>query len=187
MAIDHFSRRVMALSSFKTQPTSVQIRTLLGRAFSEAAAVKQFWKCAAYSKWCRRHWIQPRFGAVGKQGSIAAVERFIKTLKDEGTRRCSLPVKRDTLQRELKRFALRYNEHRPHTALEGGTPNERYHALAAANEAPRFEPSARWPRSSPCAGPQTAVGEQHGGRVEIVVRFLGGRRHLPVVTLKRAA
>ena len=48
------------------------------------------------------HSITPRFGAVRKQGSIAIVERFIKTLKNEGTRCIPVPKRHDAFQHELR-------------------------------------------------------------------------------------
>jgi hypothetical protein len=51
--------------------------------------------------WCKRKGIRPRFGAVGKYGSIAVVERFIRTLKDECTRRIVVPLRRCDMRREL--------------------------------------------------------------------------------------
>ena len=41
--------------------------------------------------------------------------------------------------------------------------------------------------SSPCAKPQVLVKGQPGVRLELAVTFQGGRRHLPVVTLRRVA
>jgi transposase InsO family protein len=40
-----------------------------------------------YRRWCARHGVKPRFGAVGRYGSIAVIERFVRTLKSEGLRR----------------------------------------------------------------------------------------------------
>ena len=34
-----------------------------------------------YLAWCERHGVKPRFGAIGRHGSIALVERFIRSLK----------------------------------------------------------------------------------------------------------
>jgi hypothetical protein len=81
-----------------------------------------------------------------------------------------------------------YNEHRPHESLAGKTPNEVYRGVKAANEAPRFEPRARWPSSAPCARPQAAprLGPAPK-RLELHVRFLDDDRTLPVVELKQAA
>lgn len=67
------------------------------------------------------------------------------------------------------------------------TPDEIYHGLSPANRRPRFEPRANWPRGSPCAAPCAPSGGEPGAKLELQVQFLAGRRHLPVVTLKRAA
>lgn len=79
-----------------------------------------------------------------------------------------------------------------------------------ANRAPRFEsersgdppalsggPRLRWPRGSPCLPaavpsggrhkPQTLVKGKPGVRRGLVVTFEGGRKHLPVITLRRGA
>lgn len=39
--------------------------------------------CEAFRKWCRRRRIKPRYGAVGKYGSLAVIERLNRTLKYE--------------------------------------------------------------------------------------------------------
>ena len=77
---------------------------------------KQF-RGEVFSDWCRERGIRQRFGAVGKQGSIAVVERMIRTVKQECTR--ALPVvslRRRSLQRELQFFLNWYHADRPHTA-----------------------------------------------------------------------
>lgn len=80
-----------------------------------------------------------------------------------------------------------YNEHRPHDSLGGKTPNEVYETRFPANRKPRMEPRSNWPRSSPCAKPQTLVAGKPGQGFEMTVDFHGKRRHLPIVRLKRAA
>jgi len=82
---------------------------------------------------------------------------------------------------ELAFYASWYNEHRPHMGLGRRTPEEVYHSLPAAADAPRFEPRARWPRG---------VGKRKGRagvRLQLILSHVGNRRHLPVVELKRAA
>jgi hypothetical protein len=146
----------------------------------------QFW-CTGFKRWCRLRGIHPRFGAVGKQGSIAVVERFIKTLKVEGTRRLLVPLRRESFRSELSLFAAWYNGHRPHTWLDSRTPDEVYHGLPAANEQPRVEPRARWPVDSACAQPRAPVDGKPGAIVELDVSHVAGRKHLPIVTLRRVA
>ena len=93
VAVDHYSRRIMGFAVFDQQPTSVAVRTFLGRAIKKAGVAprhlitdqgKQF-RDKAFGQWCRRRGIRQRFGAVGKYGSIAVVEPFVRTLKSECT------------------------------------------------------------------------------------------------------
>jgi len=195
VAVDFFSRRVTGVAVFDQQPTSAAVRTLLGRAIRKAGTVpphlitdqgKQFTD-GGLRRWCRRGGIHLRFGAGGKYGSIAVIERLIRTIKSECTRRLLIPYRRDSFRGELTLFATWYNEHRPSEALTGKTPDEVYHALPPACLAPRFEPRRKWPHGSPCAAPRNAVRGRRGVRLELRVRYLRGRKHLPIVQLKRAA
>jgi len=186
VVIDHFSRRVLAIHSFRQQPTSADVQSALGQASRRTKAKPkylicdkgpQFW-CDDFKAWCKRRKIKPRFGAVGKHGSIAVVERFIRTLK-ELLREIVVPLDQKKFELELDLIANWYNEHRPHEFHRGATPNEVYHRRFPGNRRPRYEPRACWPRASPCARPWA--------KLELSVEFLSGRRHLPVITLRRAA
>ena len=147
---------------------------------------KQFW-CDAFKRCCHRKGIKPRFGAVGQHGSIAVIERFILSLKNECTRVIRVPLHGESFCRELMLFADWYNQVRSHSGLDGNTPREVYHALSPAREHPRFEPRPRWPRTAPCAFPHAPVAGQCGARLRLDVRYHWGRKHLPVVALRRAA
>jgi putative transposase len=195
VVIDHYSRRAVGVWIFMGRPRSVVVRSFLGRMIAQASVTPKylicdkdsiFW-CGGFKSWCRRKGIRPRFGAAGKHGSIAVVERFIRTMKDEGTRRAMVPQRRTTFRTELKHFVSWYNTHRPHTTLDGKTPDEVYFSLRPANRQPRIEPRKRWPRVAPCAAPSTLIAGQPGDRFTLNVEFLGGARHLPVVSLRRAA
>ena len=96
-------------------------------------------------------------------------------------------MRRETFRRKLGHYAEWYNEHRPHQWLNGRTPDEVYFNRPPANRAPRWEPRSRWPRGSPCAKPQVLVKGRPGAHVELAITFQGGRKHLPIVTLKRVA
>ena len=50
-----------------------------------------------------------------------------------------------------------------------------------------FFSSFRWPRGSPCAKPWALVAGKPGARFAARVDYHAGRRHLPVVSLYRAA
>jgi len=137
---------------------------------------------------CRRRGIRQRFGAIGKYGSLAVIERCIRSIKTECTRRLILvPYRLAAMQRELAVYFSWYNIHRPHSRLGAATPDEIYHHRRPAGRAPRFEPRPRCPRRSTCAFPRTLIRGQPGVALHLAVRFHGGRRHLPIVTLKRAA
>jgi hypothetical protein len=124
--------------------------------------------------------------ALGKHGSIAVVERFILTLKTGCTERLLPSYSQRRFTQEVLLFADWYNRHRPHMTLGGRTPHEVYHRLRPANRAPRFEPRPRWPRGSHCAEPQTLIKGQPGATLQTHLAFHAGRKHLPIVTIRRA-
>ena len=83
LVLDHYSRRIMGVAIFGNAPASVEIQSLLGRAIHAAGTAPkylisdkgpQFWPTRGYAKWCRAHGIKPRFGAIGRHGSIAIIE-----------------------------------------------------------------------------------------------------------------
>ena len=139
-----------------------------------------------FGRWCRRQGIRHRFGALGKYGSLAVIERSMRTLKSECTRRLILvPYRLARFEQELALYFSWYNGHRPHSWLRGATPDEIYQRRRPAIRAPRFEPRRQWPRRSRCAAPQTIIRGQPGAKLDLSVQFLAERRHLPIVTLKR--
>lgn len=184
------------ITVFKKHPDCHAICTFLGRTIGCASAKPRYivcdrdsiFDCNAFRQWVRRKGIQPpRYGAVGKHGNVAVVERTIRTLKTECMRRTTVSKRRKDFRSELVFFVGWFNEHRPHTWLDGRTPNKVYFGKRPANRRPQIEPRRRWPRSSPCAAPRALVAGQPGDRITVAVDFYAGRRHLPIVTLKRAA
>ena len=196
VVMDHYSRTLHGLAVFKEPPTSDEMRAFLGRTMHLAKAKPkhlitdkgpQFW-CTGFKEWCRRKNIKPRFGAVGKHGSIAVTERLILTLKQVLTRLVLIPYRREAFLRELQYLRTWYNNHRPHMSLGGRTPQEVYRRdRQPANRSPRHEPRANWPRPSPCAKPTTLVKGNPGVRLELDVQFLANRKHLPIVQLRKVA
>ncbi len=212
LVLDHHSRRVMGFAVFWKPPTSVEIRTFLGRAIrgaslpplvrggrgGRAAYVSppkyiisdkgsQFWPNAGFKLWCKRRNIKPRFGAIGKHGSIAVIERLIGTIKREGLAGITIPYGREEMRQLIRSLVGWYNEHRPHTSLKGATPNEIYFKRYPANRKPRIEPRAKWPRGSPCARPHALVAGKPGARFDVEVEHVDGRPQLPIIRLRRAA
>jgi transposase InsO family protein len=208
VVVDHFSRRVMGCTAFKNQPTSEAMRAFLGRTIANNASPrpragegqgvrapkyivcdrgKQF-DCAGFRTWCKRKGIKPpRYGAIGKHGSIAVVERFILTMKCVLACLLLVPYRREAFVRDLSAIVDWYNEFRPHSWLGGRTPNEVYYGRFPANRRPRLEPRPNWPRRSPCARPRALVRGSPGAKLTLEISFHKGRKHLPIVTLKRAA
>jgi hypothetical protein len=166
---------------FKKKPTSLEIRSFLGRVIVKAGKAPKHlitdkdkvFDCKAYRNWCKRRKISYRYGDVGKHGSIAIIERFIKTMKDECTREILVPLRLSTMRRELVFYSAWYNEHRPHLSLDGMTPHEVYDSLVPANSKPRYEPRPHWPRGSPCAGPQAKVKGRRGCRLVLQISLNG--------------
>lgn len=135
-----------------------------------------------YRAWCTRRGVRPRYGAVGKYGSVALIERFIKTLKDEGLRRIIVPLAHNEISAEVSAIVDWYNTSRPHEALAGATPNEICPRVRPARDGPRFEIRERCP---------TCRGEKLRGEKAVVVKLEtrqhAGRSHLPVIRLRSAA
>ena len=136
---------------------------------------------------CRRHAIRQRCGAVGKRGSIAVVERFIRTLKESTRALTMVSLRSRSFQLAVQRAVGWYNADRPHMTLQGATPDEVYLARRPACRSPRFEPRPGWPRVARCAKPQVLVKGQPGVRLELHIEFLANQRHLPRVSIRRAA
>ena len=196
VVVDHYSRKALGFAVFKKQPSSGQVRQFLGRVIAQVGAAPKYlvtdsgiqFSCSDFQTWCKRHGIRHRKGAVGRTGSIAVVERFIRTMKDGCTRVLAIvPTAQRCIRRELDLFFDWYNQLRPHMTLRGATPDEIYFKRRLASRAPRFEPRAAWPRGSPCAAPSTLVKGRPGVILRMDVDFVAGRRHLPRVTLSRAA
>jgi transposase InsO family protein len=196
VVLDHYSRRCMGVAVFRTAPTSKAVCEFLGRAIHSAGRAPryivcdkgpQFW-CPGFKRWCKRRKIKPpRFGAVGKHGSIAVVERFILTMKTLCTRVILVPLRRETMRSELELFRRWYNESRPHMTLKGATPDEIYHGRHPTCRYPRLEPRAHWPRRSSCARPGVPIRGWPGQRLGLHVEFTSGRKQLPTVSLRSAA
>jgi putative transposase len=196
VVIDHLSRRVMGIQRYKQEPTASAMRSFLNRACRRAGC----WPGHIITDhgpqltadelvaWFRRHGITHRLGAVGKYGSIAVVERFIRSMKNECTRLLPVvPLVAVAFGRELDAYAAWYNAERPHSRFGARTPDEVYFGRFPACRRPRFEPRRRWPRGSPCAEPHALVRGRPGAELELIVERHGGRMHLPIVALRRVA
>ncbi len=177
VVLDHFTRSVVASGVFTKEPTAPEVLSVLDRAVAKSGRAprytvtdhgSQFQK--EYRAWCATHGVRPRFGAVGKTGSIAIIERFFLTMKNECFRLIVLPLSISLIERELDRYLLWYHDHRPHRSLGGATPNEALAGAAVRERGPTRR--RRLGRLPP---------------VRLVVSHVDGRAHLPVIELRRAA
>ena len=92
----------------------------------------------------------------------------IRSMKHECTRRIIVPLRADDMRRELTLYFQWYNQHRPHQGLDGRIPMDVY--LGIREEPLEFETRGNQPI-----------------KLRLVVTYLEGRRHLPVVQLETAA
>ncbi len=109
VVVDHFSRAVVGFAVFVKRPTSLEMQRVLARAIRKVGSAPksvisdkgtQFW-CASFKSWCERRGIGPRFGAVMKHGSISVIERFIRSMKGECSRRILVPLALEAMRCEL--------------------------------------------------------------------------------------
>ncbi len=185
VAVDQFSRSLVGFAVFDQLPSSAQIQRFLERAIRSDRCTpkyvitdkgKQFW-CRSFKAWCKRRGIRPRYGRIGEPASIAIVERFIRSMKQECTRCLLVPLSTEAMRREVRLYAIWYNTLRPHMALAGKTPREVYVGHTARRR--RLEPRPKWPN-----GPRRRAGADN---VQLAVGYVEGRKHLPVIELRRAA
>jgi transposase InsO family protein len=189
---DHFSRSVVGWRLFGKEPTAREVCTLLddarravGRAPKYTVTDQGVQFREEFREWCEKHDVRPRFGAIGKSGSIAIVERFFLALKTEMLHRlAAVPFRLSAMQREITAYTFWYNQHRPHSSLGGRTPAEVRDGQVAACDRPALEPRARYPlaRRQPAR-----LARRVRGKLELVVEHVDGRAHLPIVSLRRAA
>jgi hypothetical protein len=193
VVLDHFSRAVVAKQSFLREPSAADVCKMLDRAVENAGRAPphmvsdqgpQFGD--EYRAWCARHGAKPRFGKVGEHGSIAVLERFWRSMKQETFRRLSVvPFALAAFEAELEAYIVWYNEHRPHRALGGKTPAEVRDGPTPASERPALEPRPRYPLAR--GDPKGRRRRRLRGRLELSLTYFQDRKHLPIVELKRAA
>jgi transposase InsO family protein len=142
VVLDHYSRRVLGFRLFLGQPSSNQITQFLGQVVAHIGTAprhlvtdrgKQFCNHRLH-QWCRRQAIHQRFGAVGQRGSIAVVERFIRTLKESTRALTMVSLRRRSFQIDVHRAISWYDDVSHYTSLlcagkiEGSLSGRRYRA-----------------------------------------------------------
>lgn len=148
VAIDHFSRKVVCVVPLEG-PNAGWTIDALEEALRKHGAPKHLisdqapvFVGDAFAK-VLEHWnIKPRFGAIGKHGSIAVTERVIKTLKYEWLTQVPIIKGFDHLMRLCIEFKDWYNAWRPHMTLAGLRPDDLYYSR-------KLEPPGRQAKTVP--------------------------------------
>jgi transposase InsO family protein len=194
VVLDHFSRAVVCAVAFPSKPHADEVCRVLDYAVHCAGDPPKYIVSdqgvqfrSEYKAWCEAHDVLPRFGAVGQHGSIALIERFMRTLKHEGLRRILMPLTIKGINHELALFCRWYNVHRPHRALLGATPAEVRDARLPAHRRNSYEPRPRHPLESKLSARRRIGRVTRVERLELIVTQVEGRKHLPVVELRAAA
>jgi transposase InsO family protein len=131
VVLDVFSRAPLAARVFFQEPTGRDVAKLLTSAARRFGSPRhtvsdqgvQF-KSGPFRNALAKLGIKHRYGAIGKTGSIALIERFFRTLKTIAGLHSRPPLLRRDLERRLALAFLYYLWLRPHQALAGATPGE---------------------------------------------------------------
>ena len=116
--------------------------------------------------------VKQRFGAIGKKGSIALIERLWRTLKDTLGLRLLRPSAAEHLMEKVELGLFHYAHFRPHQGLGGATPAEIYFGRE-----PSHLSAIPPPRGRPDEGPMD---------LPFWVDYLDAERLLPVLVRKAA-
>ncbi|MDJ0974707.1 MAG: DDE-type integrase/transposase/recombinase [Planctomycetota bacterium] len=167
--IDACSRRILAIAFIRGEPNSRFAAHLLQQAIGRHGAPTwlvsdrdRAFRSKRVNTMLGRYGIRRRYGAVGRKGSIAIIERMWRSLKQEYVRQLFLYRSRAAIDQRLRRWARWHNTERPHQGLEQRTPDDVYRGR-----------------------PPTATRDLSGGTLP--VGFLDGDRRLPVLRLRDAA
>jgi transposase InsO family protein len=140
VVLDVFSRMPLAARVFFTEPSGRDVARLF------AAAARRFgppqhsvsdqgaqFTSGAFKRALARLGVRHRYGAIGRSGSIAIIERFFRTLKTIARLRSNPPLLRADLERRLTLTFDYYAWLRPHQGLGGATPAEVHIGSRAAH------------------------------------------------------
>lgn len=137
---DVFSRMPLSIRVFSRQPSSTDIVRLVsgtarrhGRPVHFVSDRARCFTARAFRHRLRRLGVRQRFGAVGRKGSIALIERLWRTLKEALGLKLLRPLIAEDLRRKVELGLIHYAHFRPHQALGGATPAEIYFGRAPAN------------------------------------------------------
>ena len=128
VSIDHFSRKVVAVSPLEGPSTGFVINALEA-AFEFFGSPKHIitdhgsvFTSAAFREFIDSNRVKIRYGAIGEHRSIAVTERVIETLKYEWLKKLAIIRGHRHLVKLCNEFTEWYNVWRPHEFLVSATP-----------------------------------------------------------------
>jgi transposase InsO family protein len=159
VVFDVFSRFPLAARVFPQEPSGTQLAELFREAVERFGPPKHFvsdrgpqFTSESFRDMIQEHPVAHRFGALGKVGSIALIERLWKSAKSLLGLRLLPPLTQCELERRVNLALFYYAYLRPHQALDGATPAEVFFALPPAHKAAVSPPRAR-SREGPTRAP----------------------------------
>jgi transposase InsO family protein len=176
--LDVFSRLPLASRVFTKEPTAMEMLALVEDTTRTHGRPRHFVSdqgaqltATAFRETLAELGIRQRFGAIGRTGSIAIVERFWRSLKDTLRLRSVPPLLKVDLERRLGVFLTYYSCLRPHQGLGGATPAE---VLGGVDRA-RLGLAPPPPRGRPGEGPSASPFE---------IAYLDPEHRLPFLVRK---
>jgi putative transposase len=179
VVFDVFSRMPLSARVFEKEPSSSEIARFVSMAAKRRGRPKHFVSARGpcfigrvFRRKLRSLGVRPRYGAIGKKGSIALIERLWRTLKDTLGLRLLRPLAAEDLMEKVGLGLIHYAYFRPHQGLNGATPAETYFGRTPAHLS-AIPP----PRGRPGEGPINPP---------FRIDYLDAERLLPVLIRKAA-
>jgi transposase InsO family protein/DNA-binding XRE family transcriptional regulator len=140
VVFDAFSRMPLSARVFSKEASAVEIARFVSRTSTRHGRPAHFVSDRArcftggiFRRKLLKLGVKQRFGAVGKKGSIALIERLWRTLKDTLGLRLLRPSAAEDLAATVELGLLHYAHFRPHQGLGGATPAEIYFGRTPAH------------------------------------------------------
>jgi len=183
VVIDVFSRFPLAWRLFSDEPSAEEMASVLDEAVARARrlhpdlSLSHFvtdkgacFTAESFQAAVARHGLKARFGAVGRHGSIALIERLWLGLKDLLHLRLDRCLLRGDLEARIGLGLFYYSVLKPHQGLGGATPAEVYFERLPARDHALPPPREDDPIPPPAFN----------------VRYIDAARRLPVLFRKAA-
>ncbi len=179
VVLDGFSRFPLAARVFLQEPTAPSILRLFETAVERFGIPRHLvtdqgsqFIAKEFRDGVKELGARHRFGAIGRTGSIALIERLWRTLKQGLALKAFKPLVLDELERRLTLGLAHYAFLRPHQGLGGATPAEVYFG-----QIPVSRHAIPPPRGRP---------GEHVGELQIQIEYLEPEKRLPFLRSKAA-